>query len=78
MKNIRFTRHSLDRCTQRGTNQAEVREAIQTGNRESAKQSKFICRKNFEYNADWQGQFYRIKQVAPVIDEKETEIVVIT
>lgn len=78
MKNIRFTRHALLRCPQRGKNQEEVREAVQTGSRESAKEDRLICRKNFEYNADWQGTFYRIKQVAPVIVETDTEIVVIT
>lgn len=78
MKNIRFTRHALEQCVERGTNEIEVREAIQTGRREPAKLERFMYRANFEYNATWYGRFYRIKQVAPVVAETETEILVIT
>jgi hypothetical protein len=40
--------------------------------------SSELCRYNFPYDKDSQGQQYRVKQVAPVIKEKSNEIVVIT
>ena len=77
MKAIRFTKHALEQCVERGTNQVEVCKAIREGSKEPAKYSRQLCRSNFQYNDDWQGRFYQIKQVAPVIKEA-AEIVVIT
>jgi hypothetical protein len=37
-----------------------------------------MCRFNFEFDAYWSGTRYAVKQVAPVIRERENEIVVIT
>jgi len=78
MKPIRLTRHALDQCKERGTNEAEVRQAIQHGSREPAKKGRELCRFNFPYGRSWQGNNYAIKQVAPVIKEEAREIVVIT
>lgn len=77
MKPIRFTKHALEQCAERGTDEAEVREAIQKGSREPAKRGRVLSRANFQYNNYWQGHFYPIKQVAPVIVEEKAEIVVI-
>jgi len=78
MKSIRLTKHAQEQCVERGTNEAEVAEAIRIGSHEPAKKGRFLYRANFQYNTDWQGKYYAIKQVAPVIVEEETEIVVIT
>jgi hypothetical protein len=77
-KQIRFTAHSLQRIAKRGTSEQEVIEAIFSGYREPAKDNKIMCRLNLPYNEIWIDTFYPIKQVAPVIVEEETEIVVIT
>jgi len=37
-----------------------------------------MYRHNFDYRAQWEGQYYAIKQVAPVVVETENEIVVVT
>jgi hypothetical protein len=37
-----------------------------------------MCRFNFGFGQNWQGNTYAIKQVAPVIKEESQEIVVIT
>ncbi len=78
MKPIRLSKPALEQCTERGTNEDEVREAVRIGVREPAKRGRLLCRANFQYNALWQGRFYRIKQVAPVIVEEQNEIVVVT
>jgi hypothetical protein len=78
MKPIRFTAHALEQCIERGASHAEVEQAIRTGTKERAKGGRFLYRANFQYNAKWQGVFYRIKQVVPVVAEQEAETVVIT
>ena len=37
-----------------------------------------MYRHNLPYHAYWRGQFYAAKQVAPIVAETETEIVVVT
>ncbi|MGA2298858.1 MAG: DUF4258 domain-containing protein [FCB group bacterium] len=77
-KEIKFTNHALQRLHKRGVTKEEVIEAIQSGNREIAKENKIMCRLNLSYNDDWMGETYPIKQVAPIIVEEDNEIVVIT
>lgn len=74
MKPIRLTQHALDQCKERGTNEAEVRQAVNHGSREPAKKGRELCRFNFPYGKSWQGNDYAIKQVAPVIKEEPREI----
>ena len=78
MKPIRLTRHAQEQCVERGATQNEVIETIRTGSRETAKHGRELCRENFQFNGDWNGRRYAIKQVAPVIKEEANEIVVIT
>lgn len=78
MKPVRLSKHAQQQCTERGTGEDEVREAVDRGTGELAKRGRLLCRANFQYNAEWHGEYYRIKQVAPVILEESTEIVVIT
>ena len=68
----------MEQCSERGASESEVREAIDLGSREPAKRGRFMYRHNFEYRAKWRGEYYAIKQVAPVVVEAENEIVVVT
>ena len=78
MKPIRLTNHAREQCGERGAAEEEVIAAIRRGGRERAKHGREICRFNFSFGKLWQGRFYPIKQVAPVIKENANEIVVIT
>ena len=78
MTPVRLTKHALQQCQERGATEEEVRRAIEDGTREPARQGRFICRYNFPYERSWGGEFYAVKQVAPVIKEEPDEIVVIT
>ncbi len=78
MKPIRLSRHAVQQAAFRGTNEAEIREAITNGLREPVKHGRVMYRLNFEYGARWQDQHYAIKQVAPVVVEGDNEIVVVT
>jgi hypothetical protein len=78
MKPIRFTAHALERTKGRGASIDEVRQAIREGRSAQAIGNKIWFRLDFEFNGIWQGRRYAIKQVAPVIADEETEMVVIT
>jgi hypothetical protein len=78
MKPIRLTKHAREQSRERGAREAEVRQAIVKGSREPAKRGRELCRYNFAYGKRWQGKWYAIKQVAPVIKEEANSIVVIT
>ena len=78
MKPIRLTSHAMEQCSERGASESEVRETIERGLREPAKRGRFMYRRNFDYRAQWEGEYYAIKQVAPVVVEAENEIVVVT
>ncbi len=77
-KPIRLTKHARQQCVERGTNEAEIIQAIRQGITEPVKKGRLRCRYNFEYNSIWQNRHYAIKQVAPVIVEEAWEIVVVT
>ncbi len=78
MKPIRLTAHAKEQCVERGTSEAEVREAIERGLAEPAKRGRTLYRLNLPYRARWQGEVYAIKQVAPVVIATENEIIVVT
>lgn len=75
---VRLTYHALQRCSRRGTTPAEAIEALLRGTPEPAKSGRLLYRYNLPFNADWQGQHHRVKQVAPVVAEEPSERVVIT
>ncbi|MBB1127050.1 DUF4258 domain-containing protein [Thiospirillum jenense] len=78
MKPIRLSRHAQTQCLERGATHDEVIRAICEGEREAAKHERLLCRFNFAFESHWQGKYYAIKQVAPVIKDEPDEIVVIT
>lgn len=78
MTKITLTKHAIEQCVERGTNESEINEAIARGIKEPAKRGRTLYRANLQFNGTWQGRSYRIKQVAPVIIEEGEEIVVIT
>ncbi|MGI9015252.1 MAG: DUF4258 domain-containing protein [Phycisphaerales bacterium] len=77
-KPIRLSAHALEQCADRGASLPEVEKAIRDGDREPAKRGRWMHRYNFQFNAEWQGRRYAIKQVAPVVAEEPSELVVVT
>ena len=78
MKPIRLTEHAKEQCIERGTNQAEVIQVIQTGTRKNTKKGRYRYEAIFQYNDQWQGKFYALKRVAPIVAETDTDLLVIT
>ena len=52
MRPIRLTVHAQEQCVERGATEAEVKEAIRHGVRQTAKHGRFMYRLNFEYRAE--------------------------
>ena len=75
---IRLSKHAQEQAVERGVTEAEVKEAVRKGSRQSVTRGREMCRYNFAFNRQWQGKYYAIKQVAPVIKEEPNETVVIT
>lgn len=63
---------------ERGANKNEVKEAIKNGERIPAKRGRRAYRRNFQYNKEWGGKLYSMKQVMPVVVEENETIVVVT
>jgi hypothetical protein len=78
MKPIRLTSHARLQCTERGATEDEVAQTVREGTREPAKLGRTLCRFSFAFNRTWQGNWYAVKQVGPVIKETDVEIIVIT
>ena len=78
MKSIRLTKHAGGYHGSRGFTTAEVEEAIRTSVWGPTDLGRLDCRKDFPFNADWNGTRYATKQVRPVFVDEPDEIVVIT
>ncbi len=77
-KPIRLSIHARGQLRSRGVSDQEIVEAIRTAPWTRAASGKLECRKNFEYNQEWNKKWYSTKQVRPIfVDEKE-EIIVVT
>lgn len=78
MKPIVFTDHARQRIAKRGTTEKDVIRAIREGRREPAQRGLFLYRLTLEYQREWDGRYYGVQQVAPVVDEMPDRIVVVT
>jgi len=77
-KKITFSQHALDQLEDRGTNKAEVIQAIREGERQIAKKGRIAFKKNFSFDKMWKGRYYSMKQVMPIVADEKGEHVVIT
>ena len=78
MKPVVFTRHARERIEKRGTTEEDVIRAIRGGYREPAKRGLFLYRLTLEYRREWDGRYYAVQQVAPVVDDLPDRFVVVT
>jgi len=77
-KLIVFTAHARRRMRERGAREEHVIQAIHTGRREPAQRGLSLFRLNIEFQAEWDGKYYAVQQVAPVVAEEPHRLVVIT
>jgi len=77
-KPIRLTGHARQQLAFRGTSEHEIVEAIRTSAWQPAELGRLDCRKEFVFNAEWNGRWYATKQVRPIFVDAREEIVVVT
>ena len=76
-KAIHFSQHAITQWAERGATKDEVENAIRNGTKENAPGDRDVYKMNFQFNAIWNGKYYSVKQVAPIVKENH-EIIVIT
>ncbi len=77
-KSVFFTPHALQRMKERGVTEESVLKAITIGQQEPARGSRTMYRLNLEFKKHWDGKYYGVQQVAPVVREDSERITVIT
>jgi hypothetical protein len=77
-KRIRLSGHARQQLASRGAAEEEVVAAIRTGTRGPAEGGRQDSRKDFNFDATWNGKHYQTRQVRPVFVEEANEIVVVT
>jgi Domain of unknown function (DUF4258) len=75
---IEFTAHARQRMQERGAGEAEVLEAIHTGQREPAQRGLTLFRLNLEFHKEWAGRYYGLQQVVPIVAEEPGRLIVVT
>lgn len=77
-KRVRLSKHALEQCGERGTNEQEIITAISSSPWLPARGNKLECKYAFQHNATWSNGYYAIKEVRPIFVEEQDEIVVVT
>ncbi|MFH1624617.1 MAG: hypothetical protein ABID54_05600 [Pseudomonadota bacterium] len=77
-KAIRLSGHARQQLRWRGAQEQDVIESIRTADWEPAELGRLQCKKNFVFNADWNGKYYSTRQVRPIFVDEPDEIVVVT
>ncbi len=75
---IIFSAHALSYIPIRGYQLAEVEQAIREMEWQPTEHNRLDVRKNFPYQAIWNGKFYETKQVRPIFVVENGTITVIT
>jgi len=77
-KPVVFTPHARQRMKERGASEEAVREAIRIGAREPGKEGRILYRLNVAFKQYWDGRYFGMQQVAPVVVDEKDRLVVIT
>lgn len=77
-ENIKFTPHAMESLKKRGVSQEEVIETIKEAEHFATKLGRMECEREFCYNGEWHGKYYRTKKVRPVFKEEEDRILIVT
>lgn len=75
---IRFHPHALERMEERGATENEVKATIEQGEQFPAKYKRTGFRRNFLFDSNWRGKYYKNKQVEVYAIQEGAAWVVIT
>ena len=73
---VRLHPHAKERGAERGATEAEIIAAVREGERFPAKYGRTGFRRNFPFDASWQGRSYRTKQVEAYAVEEDGWLVI--
>ena len=73
---VRLHSHAKERGAERGATEEEVVAAVSEGERFPAKYGRTGFRRNFPFDAEWQGRSYRTKQVEAYAVEEDGWLVI--
>ena len=77
-KPIQLSGHAVQQLRFRGTTEAEIIDTIVKVPWQPAENGRMECRKDYEFDAMWNGRHYATKQVRPIFVEESNQIVVVT
>jgi Domain of unknown function (DUF4258) len=75
---IRLHAHAIERMLERGATENEVITTVEQGERFNAKYGRTGFRRNFSFDNDWLGRYYRTKQIEAFAVEDNGDWLVIT
>jgi hypothetical protein len=78
LADVHLSAHAASILPSRGTNAEEVTEAINQSSWFSAGRGRLDCRKDFDFDADWNGAHFDWKQVRPIFIEDPAGVFVLT
>ena len=78
MAEVTVSAHARAQLPHRGTNADEVTEAVNGASWFSAGRGRLDCRKDFEFEGEWNGKACTNKQVRPVFIEDSAGVTVLT
>lgn len=73
---VRLHSHARERAAERGATEAEVIATVRSGERFPAKYGRTGFRRNFAFNAEWMGRWYRTKQLEALAVEGDGWLVI--
>ena len=76
-KLIQFSEHAKEQLKFRGASEEEALQAIHNAKWKPAELGRMECTQEFPFNKEWNGKFYKRKQVRPIFIE-ENKIVIVT
>ena len=75
---IRLHPHAQSRLIERGATEAEVIATVESGTTFPAQLGRMGFRRNFPFNAEWQGKIYSTKKVEAIATKVAEDWLVIT
>jgi len=75
---VRFHPHALERMAERGATEREVEAAVELGEEFPVRFGRTGFRRNFQFDREWRGRYYRTKQVEAYTVREGDDWLVIT
>ena len=75
---VYFHPHAIDRLAERGATEDEVRSVVKEGEQFPAKFGRTGFRRNFQFDSEWHGRYYKTKQVEVYAVKEDESWLVIT